>query len=373
MYIVNVDWFFVSHWLPLAKAAKLAGYEVHVATTISQKTDIISAEGFACHDIAINRSGTNPLTEIVVAMRIFRLIKSLKPEIVHLMTIKPVIYGGIAARLAKVSAVVVGITGLGFVFINESKKIKILRSIVVKLYKAVFRHKNIFITFENESDRAFFLQGNIVKPEQAKVVDGAGVDLTKFSHKPEPENEVVITFAGRLLKDKGFFEFVAAAKMLKQQCGDSVSFWVVGSPDFVNPASVTLHEIDKLAVDKNVIFRGFQSDMADILSNSNIVVLPSYREGLPKVLMEAAACGRAIITTDVPGCRHVIIPGKTGLLVPPAQIDALAEAMLQLVGNANLRHNFGTQGRVLAEERFNVVKISAEYLSMYQKLLSRTV
>ncbi|SNY51851.1 Glycosyltransferase involved in cell wall bisynthesis [Arsukibacterium tuosuense] len=373
LYIVNVDWFFISHWLPLARAAKLDGYDVHIATTVTQKTDVMLAEGFTCHEIPINRSGTNPLTEIVVAIRIFRLIKSLKPDIVHLMTIKPVIYGGIAARLAKVPAVVVGITGLGFVFINESKKIKILRSIVVKLYKAVFRHKNIFITFENESDRAVFLQGNIVKPEQAQVVNGAGVDLTNFSHKPEPENPVVITFAARLLKDKGFFEFVAAAKMLKPQCGDSVSFWVVGTPDFVNPASVTQHEIDKLAIEKNVIFHGFRSDMADVLSNSNIVVLPSYREGLPKVLMEAAACGRAVITTDVPGCRHVIIPGKTGLLVPPGHVDALAEAMLQLARNANLRHNFGTQGRVLAEKRFNIVKISTDYLSMYQKLLSRTV
>ena len=372
LFIVNVDWFFVSHWLHLARSAKDAGFEVHVATSNTTNTPLISEEGFICHEIAINRSGTNPFVELMTVMRIFRLLKAVKPDIVHLMTIKPVIYGGLACRLAGVRAVVVGITGLGFVFINNSLKVRLLRYLVVKLYKTVFRHENIFATFENESDKAYFLQSKIVSPKQVKVVDGAGVDLDKFSFTLPPKDQVVITFAARILKDKGFFEFVAAAKILKQKYADSVAFWIAGVPDPINPASVPQHEIDNLSSQNIVTFLGFQSDMADVFSRSSIVVLPSYREGLPKVLMEAAACGRPVITTDVPGCRHVIIPGRTGLLVPPGQVSELADAMVSMVDNAHLRLEFGKQGRVLAEQRFSAGKISADYLSMYHKLLNRT-
>ncbi|QBL09809.1 glycosyltransferase family 1 protein [Rheinheimera sp. D18] len=373
LFVVNVDWFFVSHWLPLARAAKCAGYEVHVATNVSEKADVMSDEGFICHDLAIDRSGTNPLIELLSAIAIFRLMKKVKPDAVHLMTIKPVIYGGIAARLANVPAVVVSITGLGFVFISKKLKVRLLRYVVVQLYKTVFRHKNVFATFENESDKTYFLLKKIVMPKQVQVVHGAGVDLRKFSYTTEPENKTVVTFAARLLKDKGFFEFVAAARMLRSSHGDTIEFWVVGLPDLVNPASVSQQEIDKLTTENVVTFLGFRQDMADILSRSNIVVLPSYREGLPKVLMEAAACGRAIVTTDVPGCRHVILPGTTGLLVPPGQTTALAGAIAKLAEDPTLRLQFGKRGRILAEQRFDVDKISADYLFMYHKLLSRTV
>ena len=372
LFIVNVDWFFVSHWLHLARAARQAGYEVHVATSNTNNTAPISAEGFICHDIAINRSGTNPFVELLTAIRIFRLLRAINPDVVHLMTIKPVIYGGLACRLAGVRAVVVGITGLGFVFINTSFKVKLLRFLVVQLYKAVFRHNNILATFENEADKAYFIQSHIVTAEQAKVVDGAGVDLSKFSPSAAPTEKVVFTFAARILKDKGFFEFVAAARLLKPKYGDAITFWVAGSPDPVNPASVSQIEIDNLSAEHIVTFLGFQSDMADVISRSSVVVLPSYREGLPKVLMEAAACGRPVITTDVPGCRHVIIPGCTGLLVPPGKSRELADAILMLIDNPDVRAEFGKRGRELAEERFSADKISADYLSMYHKLLNRT-
>jgi glycosyltransferase involved in cell wall biosynthesis len=372
LFIVNVDWFFISHWLHLARTAKHAGYDVHVATSNTKNAALISAEGFICHDIAINRSGTNPIVELLTAVQVFRLLKTVKPDIVHLMTIKPVIYGGLACRLAGIPAVVVGITGLGFVFINKSFKVKLLRLLVVRLYKAVFRHKNILATFENAADKAFFLQSKIVTAEQAKVVDGAGVDLEKYSPSAAPAEIVVITFAARILKDKGFFEFITAARSLKQKYGEAIAFWVAGSPDPVNPASVSQIEIDKLSAENVVTFLGFQSNMADIFSKSSVVVLPSYREGLPKVLMEAAACGRPVITTDVPGCRHVIIPGSTGLLVPPGKSRELAEAILLLINNPDVRVEFGKRGRELAEARFSADKVSADYLSMYHKLLNRT-
>lgn len=371
LFVVNVDWFFVSHWLPLARAAKLAGYEVHVATTPTDKADASLTAEFTCHNLTIDRSGVNPFSELKSAYAIYQLLKQVKPDIVHLMTIKPILYGGLAARLARVPAVVVGVTGLGFVFISNKTHVKLLRYLVVQFYKLAFNHKNIFVTFENESDKAYFLQEKLVNESQVSVVNGAGVDLDVFHYTTERTDKTIITFAGRLLRDKGFFELIAAANIIKSSYGDRVEFWIVGLPDPVNPASITQAELDKLHAEKIVTFLGFQPNIADIFSKSNVVVLPSYREGLPKVLIEAAACGRAVITTDVPGCRHAIIPNVTGLLVPPKQVAPLVEAISRVIENVDFRLQLGLKGRELAEQRFAVDKISADYIYMYNKLLSR--
>lgn len=371
LFIVNVDWFFVSHWLPLARAAKLAGYEVHVATTPTGKSEVLLNSEFTYHNLSIDRSGINPFSELKSTLAIYRLLKQLKPDVVHLMTIKPILYGGLAARLARVPAVVVGVTGLGFVFISNKTYVRLLRYVVVQCYKIAFHHKNIFVTFENESDKAYFLQEKLVNESQVRVVNGAGVDLETFRYTVESLDKTIITFAGRLLRDKGFFELIAAANIIKSSYGDHVEFWIVGLPDPVNPASITQAELDKLQAEKVVTFLGFQPNIASIFAKSNVVVLPSYREGLPKVLIEAAACGRAVITTDVPGCRHAIIPDVTGLLVPPKQVEPLVKAITRLIENVSFRSRLGLKGRELAEQRFAVDKISADYLYMYNKLLSR--
>lgn len=367
LFIINDAAFFISHRLPLAVAARENGFEVHVATPEATACVKIKNAGFVFHAIPLSRSGKNPFKELKSLAAIYALIRKVKPDLVHLVTIKPIIYGGLMARLLKIPAVVAAVSGLGYVFTSETPSAKFLRAGVSQLYRLALGHAHLKVIFQNPDDRHLFLQNNACLPIQTVLIRGSGVDLLAYNALPEPTNKMVVVMISRLLKDKGVLEYVAAAKQLKV-AGIQAQFLLVGDADEGNPACIDCSLLGQWQQEGDVTLLGFREDIAQLIEQANLVVLPSYREGLPKILVEAAACGRAVITTDVPGCRDAIEPNQTGLLVPVRDPNALAVAMKQLIEDADYRQQLGKAGRVLAEREFAIERIVAAHLNIYHEL-----
>jgi glycosyltransferase involved in cell wall biosynthesis len=366
LFVVNAPEFFLSHRLPLALAARPAGYDVHVATAAGEAVLDIERQGFPHHVLPLSRSGRNPLSELGSLVAIWRLFRALRPSLVHLVTIKPVLYGGLMARLAGVPGVVAAISGLGTVFMSDGST----RRLVQGLYRLALGHPNSAVIFQNADDRDALRRIGAVRADQVRLVRGSGVALTDYHYLPEPEGVPVVTMAARLLRDKGVAEFVAAAGMLHER-GVEAKFRLVGSQDPGNPTSITDAELALWKSQGDVCFPGFRTDIARQYAESNVVCLPSYyREGLPKNLVEAAACGRAVVTTDVPGCRDAIVPGESGILVPPRNAEALANAIQALLSDPVRRRGMGKAGRALAEKEFAIEKIVAAHLAIYRELES---
>lgn len=368
LFVVNNPAFFMSHRVPVALAAQKAGYDVHVATMDGPAVADIQALGMTHHAIPMTRSGKRPLQELGTLLALVRLFRRLRPDVVHLVTIKPVLYGGIAARLARVPGMVAAISGLGFVFLSNSLKMRLVRAVVARLYRIALGHPNSRVIFQNANDRDLLKSLGAVRDEQVVIIRGAGVDLDAFRPTAEPPAPpVVVTMVARLLRDKGVQEFVQAARLLRER-GVPVTMQLVGGLDAGNPASATQADVDAWQQDGCVQALGERSDVAALYAAAHIAVLPSYREGLPKSLIEAAACGRAVVTTDVPGCRDAIEPNVTGLLVPVRDAAALADAIARLGKDAALRQAMGAAGRALAEREFDINQVARIHVALYDAL-----
>ncbi|WP_449393218.1 glycosyltransferase family 4 protein [Eoetvoesiella caeni] len=367
LFTVNNPAFFLSHRLPIALGAARSGYEVHVATMDGAAVRTIQQHGFVHHVIPMSRSGKNPLRELLSIYALWRLYRRLRPDIVHAVTIKPVLYGGIAARLAGVPAYVAAISGLGFIFTRQQSRFDFLLWATMTLYRFALGHSNSRVIFQNENDRDLLARAGALKSGQAVMIRGSGVDLERFNVQAEPDGAPVAVMAARLLKDKGVREFVAAARISVGH-SSGLRWMLAGSPDPGNPASVSQEDVEIWKREGFVECLGEQADIAALYQRSHIVVLPSYREGLPKSLVEAAACGRAVVTTDVPGCRDAIEPGVTGLLVPVHDAAALAAAVQRLADDAVLRRAMGSAGRNLAEREFDIRLIVGRHLEIYRAL-----
>lgn len=371
LFVVNIPEFFLSHRLPLAIRARNAGFTVHIATGPGSACQEISELGFEHHLLPISRSGRNPLAELRTLWGLYRLMRTIRPDLVHLVTIKPVLYGGLTARLSGVPVMVAAISGLGTVFVDRDKKRSWMRRGIEWLYRLALGHPNAKVILQNPDDRAALIGMGAVHKDKTVLIRGSGVSLATYPMRPEPEGVPIVTFAARLLEDKGVREFVEAARVLKER-GVVARFWLAGSPDPGNITSITEMELSDWSKDGFVEILGYRTDIPDIFANSNIVVLPSYREGLPKALIEAAACGRAVVTTDVPGCRDAIEPGATGLLVPVRDASGLADAIQFLIENPDQRKQMGTSGRALAEHEFAIEKVVDAHLAIYRELTNRT-
>jgi len=368
LFVVNNPAFFMSHRVPVALAAQKAGYDVHVATMDGPAVADIQALGMTHHAIPMTRSGKHPLQELGTLLALVRLFRRLRPDVVHLVTIKPVLYGGIAARIARVPGMVAAISGLGFVFLSNSLKMRLVRAVVARLYRVALGHPNSRVIFQNGNDRDLLKSLGAVREDQVVIIRGAGVDLDAYRPTPEPPAPpVVVTMVARLLRDKGVQEFVQAAKLLRER-GVPVTMQLVGGLDAGNPTSATQADVDAWQQDGCVQALGERSDVAALYAAAHIAVLPSYREGLPKSLIEAAACGRAVVTTDVPGCRDAIEPNVTGLLVPVRDAAALADAIARLAQDAALRQAMGTAGRALAEREFDINQVARVHVALYDAL-----
>lgn len=368
LFVVNNPAFFMSHRVPVALAAQKAGYDVHVATMDGPAVADIQALGMTHHAIPMTRSGKHPVQELGTLLALVRLFRRVRPDVVHLVTIKPVLYGGIAARLARVPGMVAAISGLGFVFLSNSLKMRLVRAVVARLYRIALGHPNSRVIFQNANDRDLLKSLGAVREEQVVIIRGAGVDLDAFAPAPEPPAPpVVVTMVARLLRDKGVQEFVQAARLLRER-GVPVTMQLVGGLDAGNPASATQADVDAWQQDGCVQALGERSDVAALYAAAHIAVLPSYREGLPKSLIEAAACGRPVVTTDVPGCRDAIEPNVTGLLVPVRDAAALAGAIARLAEDAALRQAMGRAGRALAEREFDINQVARIHVALYDAL-----
>ncbi len=360
--------FFLSHRLGIALAAKNSGYRVKVVLgEIDVDIGSLSENGIDFIHVPIQRGGINPFKDLVSLFSLWRLFRKLKPDIVHLVTIKPYLYGGIIARLVGVPSLVSAVSGLGSLFVQENFHNKLLRFLLYPIYRFAFGHHNQKIIFQNESDLNFLVKWGVIKNKKALLIPGSGVDLNEFTDLNDPDGITTICFAGRLIKEKGVFEFVSAARLLKQN-GIKADFLLVGEIDTKSPSSLKHQDIEKLKNEGIINVLGYQKNIAKIYAKSHIVCLPSYREGLPKSLAEAAAAGRAVVTSDVPGCRDAIIPNKSGLLVPPKDSEKLAEALNYLIKNKDVRISMGITGRILAEEKFEIKKIIKQHIDIYKKL-----
>jgi glycosyltransferase involved in cell wall biosynthesis len=368
LFIVNVDWFFVSHRLSIAIEAISQGHEVHIATTITDKLDLLEQSGLIVHNLDMHRSriGISFLSEL---WNFFSIIRDVSPDIVHLVTIKPVLIGGVAARLAGVPALVSAVSGLGIVFSSNNFKYKFIRWALYPFYCLAFGHKNQKVIFQNNNDLRYLVDWGVVSAKKSIMIHGSGVDLGAYIYLPEPKGVPVISFAARLLIDKGVEVFVKASEILQKR-KINARFWLIGEPDLGSDNAVTDEQLKDWESAGLVELFGYREDIPNLFSKSNIVTLPSfYGEGLPKVLCEAAACGRAIITTDHPGCCDSVELNKTGMLVPTRDAVALADAISFLLENSTLRNDMGRLGRKRAEDIFDVRQIVAEHIHIYEKLL----
>lgn len=362
VFLVTEDWYFVSHRLALAKAAKEAGFEVTVITRCNAECAGIEAAGLRVVPFDMARRGLNPLGLLREVVGVARLYRKLKPDIVHHVALRPVVVGGLAARLAGVRSAVSAIAGLGFAF-TGGRGGWLQQAMRALLRLALARG----VVIVQNPDDAAAVQGLGVAPERIRLITGAGVDTARFAPRPEPEGRPVVMLASRLLWDKGVGEFVEAARRLKGRA----RFVLVGAPDPGNPASVAEGDLYAWVQDGIVEWWGRRDDMAEVLSAAHIVCLPSYREGLPKVLLEAMACGRACITTDAPGCRDCVRDGDNGLLVPVKDAAALTAAIERLIDDRNLRQRMGERGRERAVAEFSQDRVIDATLAVYAEALVR--
>lgn len=369
LYFVTEDWCFCSHRLPLAIAAQHAGYDVTVVTRVSKHGELIRSYGLKLIHIEFSRRSLNPFKELGVVLKLLSIYREQKPDIVHHVALKPVLYGAIAARLAKVPAVVNALAGLGFLFISTHWHARMLRSLVETAFCLLLNRPKSRVILQNPDDMTLLIGRGVVLAERALLIRGSGVDITQFHPVPEIDGLPLVVLASRMLWDKGVAEFVEAARILKAQ-GIAARFALVGEGDSDNPSSISGGQLSQWQDEGVIEWWGQRDDMPQVLAASHVVCLPSYREGLPKVLIEAAACGRPIVATDVPGCREIVQDGQNGFLVPVRDVSALVTAMRQLIENAPLRNFMGKRGREMVESEFTIEHVVCQTLALYTELIS---
>jgi glycosyltransferase involved in cell wall biosynthesis len=362
--VVNVDWFFLSHRLPIALAAKEAGYSVTILTRDTGRRQDVLDHGLSFIDIPFSRSGVGVLQESKVLWSLFKLYKEHNPDIVHHVTLKVAIYGSIAARWTGIKKSVNAISGLGYNFTDNRKGL--VQNILEVLMKFAFRRGSNYFIFQNEDDLKKFRNRNLVDNLRVFLIKGSGVDLSEYRVAPFPDCPPVrILFAARLLRDKGILEFVQAAKILKSKIEDKAVFLIAGDLDLENPASISQDLLESFKDPGYIEVIGFQKDMQKCLSEIHISVLPSYREGLPKSLIEAAAIGRPIVTTNAPGCSECVQDGFNGFLVPVRNSDLLGEKILAIIEDPDLMKKMGRNSRIIAEKEFNILSVIEKTLDIY--------
>lgn len=367
LLVANTDWYLFRFRLNLANFLRQQGHTVLFASPSGEYAPAIQAEGYRWIEWPVGRKTTNPLTEVQALLRLAQIFRREDPHLIHLHTIKPVLYGSLAAWITRRKAVIRSITGLGYVFLGTSWRAKMLRTLVKWLYRGLSHRKHSMTIFENRHDQEFFITQGLVRKEQTTLIAGVGVDTDYYQPLPEPDGIPTVVLAARMLWDKGVGEFVEAARLLKSQV--AARFVLVGNSDPGNPASIDPALLNAWVQEGILEWWGWQSDMRAVFAAAHIVTLPSYGEGLPTVLIEAAACARPLIATDVPGCQDVVQHGLNGLLVPPKDAPALAAAIEHLLQDAALRQHMGHASRRIAEEQFSAKIINTNTYALYQRLM----
>jgi glycosyltransferase involved in cell wall biosynthesis len=368
LYFVTEDWYFWSHRLPLALAAQVAGFEITVVTRVSKHGQRISAQNLNLIPIKLSRRGGNLLQEFRMLWTLVRIYRRERPHIVHHVALKPVLYGSVAARIARVPVTVNALAGLGYLFTDAGFKTKILRTVVQVAFRLLLNRKSDKVILQNPDDLELLSNLRLVDRQHSALIKGSGVDTQMFYPIPENLGDPLVVLASRMLWEKGVGEFVHAAKELRLE-GSSARFVLVGRIDPENPGSISEDQLRTWSHGGEIEWWGHRDDIAAVLRQSHIVCLPSYYgEGVPKVLIEAASCGRPIITTDTPGCREIVRDGENGILIPPKDISSLVIALRTLISDPGLRKHLGERGRAIVESEFSIEKVVRDTIAIYHEL-----
>ncbi|OZG31708.1 glycosyltransferase family 4 protein [Rickettsia endosymbiont of Culicoides newsteadi] len=361
----NTDWHFYNHLLPIALTAKIKGYEVKVLTDISEFKDKIEQHNLPVIPISIKRGSINLFTDLLLLIKLIRILNKEKPDILHNFTIKPIFYGSISAFLCNTPQIINTFVGMGLLFISNKFLLKCLRKIIVKILSLISYYKSMLFVVQNDDDLALVVKLGIAPPNLVIKQCSVGIETKKFPLLPEPlGNKIVVALVARMLIDKGVYEFIYAAKILKQKNIDA-EFWLVGQPEQNNKQSIAQSILEDYQNLGYIKYLGYQKDIEEIWKKAHIAVLPSYREGLSRSLLEAGAYGRAIITTNAPGGRELIQDKINGLLVKPQNIEDLAIAMELLITRPSLRKHLGIKIRQDILEKYDNQLISEKMVNFY--------
>lgn len=374
LYVVTEDWYFLSHRLPMARAAKKAGYEVHVAARYLDGAAAVEAEGFVPHRLDWSRGSISARDSLAAILQLRRLMREVKPRLVHNVALKPVLLGTLAGYGLQDMAIVNTLTGMGALFVDGGGASGLTRKLVVMALSRLLRRVRSVTVVQNPEDRAFV--AGLGVPEAAiTIIAGSGVDIDKYQPLPEPEGTVTAAFVGRMLQIKGVQTLVEAFRRATDGRADGkepeLHLVLAGDCDPENPGSLAPEQLREFASAYGITWLGRVEDVREVWKKAHFAVQPSRGgEGLPKSLLEAAASGRPMVATDVPGCREIAVPGKTGLLVPVDDVGALAIAMLELARDSSLRQHYGAEARRLTEEKFSSRVIGQEAVALYERLIA---
>lgn len=368
IYLSAKDGYFFSHRLDLAKRVQNAGYEVFLAAPKGPYRERIEAAGVPVLDVPMERQGRNPAADARTLAAIVALYRKMRPSLVHHVAIKPILYGSLAAKVARVPAVVNAMAGMGYVFLSPQLLSRAIRPGVKLAYRALVNAENARVILQNPDDIERWVSWRVMRRDRIVLIRGAGVDLDRFRVAPEPAGDPVVLLPARFLFDKGIGEFVEAARLLRAR-GVAARFRLLGEPDRGNPEAIDDATLARWRTEGAVEIHPWCDDMPAALAEASVVCLPSYGEGLPKALLEGAAVGRPLVTTDVPGCREVVRDGDNGLLVPARDAHELAGALERLLRDASLRSEMGGRARQRVENEFSSALVAEQTLQLYESLL----
>jgi glycosyltransferase involved in cell wall biosynthesis len=371
LFLVAEDFGFLSHRLPMGQAARAAGFDVAVICRVNKPETraAIEAKGFRVHDIQWQRSSINPFAALAEILAIKKIYAAEQPDIVHHVALKPVIWGSLAAQLARVRHIVNAPVGLGYIFTSHDIMARALRLIIAPLLALVMRRKNTRVIIQNSDDWESLAQDGIIHHDRSVLIRGSGVEMEKYAVMPEPDGPITIGIAARMLHDKGIMPLVNAQQALQRE-GMDIRLLLAGTPDPENRATLTPDEMQILSHLPGVILLGQVADIRTLWAQCHIAALPSRREGLPKALLEAAAVGRPMIATDVPGCREICHDGLNGMLVPMDDANALAAAIKILAHDPALRAQYGAAGRKMVEGEMSAAAVGEKLIGLYQQLMA---
>lgn len=366
--VVNVDWFFLSHRLPVALTARDAGWDVTIVTADTGKLKEIEKHGLKVIDLPMSRSGMNIIEELKTLRFLYYLYRKEKPDVVHHVGMKTILWGTLAAKFSKVNGVVNAISGLGGFFAEDNKGL--LSMVMPMALRFSHNRPNLLCIFQNDDDWNLYVRHRIIRHEQGRFIKGSGVDLKDYCYTPEPsEGKIKVILTARMIVEKGIFLLTEAAERLRARYGDSIEFQLVGGLDD-HPDAITKEQMDAVCDGKYIKWLGYRADVRDLLKACHIVAFPSYyMEGLPKSLIEANAVGRPIITSNSVGCKEAVIDGYNGFLIEPKDVDALTEKLDVLIGDKDLRVKMGRNSREYAEKYFDIETVKEKHLAIYQELI----
>ena len=368
LYLVTEDWYFVSHRLGLARAVRDAGCDVTVVTRTRDHEDAIRREGFRLVSFLLPRSQLSLVSEIKSIISLIRVYRQQRPDLVHHVALKPRLYGSLAALLSSVPAVVNAMTGLGFAFTAGHWLQRVLQPLVRITGRLLLSRPNSSIIVQNPNDMETLKKVGIIRQGRASLIRGSGVDLLEFPPQPDPSGAPTVAMVSRLLWNKGVGDLVQASRILRSR-GLSVRILLIGMPDPDNPTSISEKQLCEWHDAALVQWWGYRDSIVDTWRQAHVAVLPSYREGLPKSLLEAAACARAIVATDVPGCREIVRSGENGFLVPVRDAPSIADALETLLLDGKKRRAMGAKSRALVESEFHQDRVIVDTLKVYESLL----